>query len=124
MSSVAARLQATARTSWKTASVAIGGGLLIEALLPVGAPWLPALAALAFAALSVLLFRLAAWVERRPPGRRLPEVDERALDRPALLERWSTPAQFAYAFGAGALFLLALSLGFGVGHLLGFGSPP
>jgi hypothetical protein len=122
MNPVAGRMRATLRTSWRQALLGLGGGFLLQVLLPVGAPWLPALAAAGFAALALLLFAADAWRARRSGEAGLPDVDERRLGRAALLERWGTLAQFAYAFGASALFLLALSVGFGLGHLAGFGS--
>lgn len=122
MSRFAGRVRAILRTAWRPAAFAVAAGLLLEALLPVGAPWLPAAAAGPFALLALAALAWGEWAERKAPARRLPATDERTLSRAALLERWSTPAQFGYAFGAAALLLLGFSVGLGLGHLAGFGS--
>ena len=111
------RLAAVARTSWRTSAWAAATGLVLQLLLPVSYPWLPAVAALAFAVLALLLLLLAERTE--PLARAAPAIDERTLGRAALLERWGTTAQFGYAFGAGAFLLLGLSVGLGLGLLAG-----
>lgn len=110
------RLAALARTSWRGGAWAAAAGLLLQVLLPVSLPWLPAVAGLAFAGVALALLALA---ERIEPPALLPPVDERSLGRAELLERWGTAAQFGYAFGAGAFVLLGLSCGLGLGLLAG-----
>lgn len=122
MSRYSGRLHAIVRTSWRPAAWGVAGGFLLEALLPVGAPWLPAAAASVFTVLALLCLAAGSWTERHRPRQGLADVDERLLGRAALLERWSTPAQFGYAFGSAALLLLALALGLGIADLSGFGS--
>jgi hypothetical protein len=110
------RLAALARTSWPAGAWAAAAGLLLQVLLPVSLPWLPALAGLAFAAIAMALLVLA---ERTEGPAVLPPADERRLGRAELLERWGTAAQFGYAFGAGAFVLVGLSCGLGLGLLAG-----
>lgn len=112
------RLRQVLRTSWRTAAWAIAIGLLLQVLFPVSVPFLPALAAAGFAVICVLFLVWGEWSERGPSS--LSDSEEHSLRRAELLERWSTPAQFGYAFGSGALLLAGLGVGLGLGILVGF----